>query len=226
MPNIIDADGRETVVDEVKLKQLHRDVEADRRDMVAHTVYEGDGHISLWDYIDESWTRALPRAPMSDQKSSKVYQSYLDKVVIKCSACSYTTVFNNGIRQHVNAVREQAEGHKGATIQETAGGARMCTGCACTFHSRPGRAQRHIVQVLEMTVAHQARVEALHMRRYGLAPSEPVILHREVVDEGPDIYQMGQTEPTLPGPRNRRRRRRRKANGNGSSGTNGATALG
>ena len=136
MPVILDDSGNETVVSDSRFKQLRREVDADRQDKVAFAAHETDNTSQLWDYIDEGWTKNLPRAQLEDQSSKKVYQAYLDKVIIKCSACTFTTVFDSGMRQHLLAVKEQVEAHQGAIIRETDSGVRVCSGCACTFQNQ------------------------------------------------------------------------------------------
>ena len=229
MPSILDNDGREVAVDAAQLKQLRRQVESDQRDMVVQTADEHDGKVPMWDFIDQNWTSPLPIGQVQNQLNNVVYQAYLDKVVIKCSACKFTTAFDNGVSRHLDLIRKQTVEHSGAVIRETETGVRLCSGCGCTFHSRPGRAQRHIDQMVELADVHQGRIEALHMRRYGLAPSEPIILRREVVDEGSAVDQMERDAPVPSASvatRRKTRRRRRRANGNGYSGVNGTAPLG
>lgn len=217
MPTILDADGNETLVSDQVFEKLRREVHSDQRDQVTFAAHEQDRNTKFWDFIDCDWTRALPRQEIEDQRTRTKYQSYLDKVVIKCSACRFTTLFDNGVNDHINIIEAQAMEHRGAVIRETDNGSRLCSGCGCTFHSRPGKAPRHLAQILELSVVHQGKVEALHMRRYGLAPSEPIILSREVVREGSEASQMGRDT-------SKKRRRRRK--GNGNSGQNGTAPLG
>mgnify|MGYP005813278447 CR=1 FL=1 len=161
--------------------------------------------LRIWDCIDQSWTSPLVKI--------RVYDQYLPKRVVKCSACAYTTVFfadslKANLAGHIDQVRKQAQEHENAEATQPVPNdrgvpAQLCTGCGFPFSV--GQAAGHIMQARVMGASHQ-RVEALLMNRFALEPSEPTIFHREMVVEGdqPEV-----TEPEAP-PRSGRRRKRNR----------------
>jgi hypothetical protein len=73
------------------------------------------------------------------------------------------------------------------------------------------RGQRHLEQIAEMKRNH-GRVELLVMKRFALEPSEPTVLHREVLVDGPVSRQVERIElPQETGKRRRRKRGHRRA---------------
>ena len=168
--------------------------------------------LRIWDCIDQAWTTPLVRI--------RVFDQYLPKRVVKCSACSYTTVFfaKTGLKDNLVGHIEQM--HKLVTEHESAEAtppisnergvpSQLCTGCGYPF--QVGQVAGHIMQARVMGASHQ-RVEALLMNRFALEPAEPTIFHREMVVEG------NQPEVSVPdaSPSNGRRRRRRHRGSRGN----------
>jgi len=125
---------------------------------------EGDGRIRLWDNVEQGWTKPLGKV--------NAYEQYLRKVVLKCSACTYTTIFNGGVTGHVKATLEGAQAHRGAqAIHSQDGSARVvtCTGCGTVFRSRLNQGQIHINDVQAAERPHRGAVE-VPMLRFSLAP--------------------------------------------------------
>ena len=160
----------------------------------------------IWDCIDQSWTSPLVKV--------RVYDQYLSKRVVKCSACTYTTVFfasslKGNLAGHIEQVQKQAREHDSAEATQPVPNERgmpsqICTGCGFPF--QVGQTAGHIMQARVMGASHQ-RVEALLMNRFALEPSEPTIFHREMVVDGgqPEV-----AEPETPPQTGRRRKRKRR----------------
>jgi len=105
-------------------------------------------------------------------------------------------------------VKQQAEAHQEAEltgIQIDSRGIpyQVCSGCGGSF--QVGQGMQHINRIKGEPMAHQY-VEALLIKQFALACSEPTILGREVIVDGPVTSQVVQTVS----PRKRRRRRRKK----------------
>ena len=198
---ILETTGDERVVDDATASQLSRQVENDQREYAAFAMFPGGKEAPLWDCLEKSWTKPLPK--------ERIYDCYLPKRVIKCSACRYTTAtsWTNGtnIQAHVEQVIQRTNEHQDAVIETVAGErmpTRVCSGCGYSF--QPAQATRHLNEIREMATTH-TRVVAQEVNRFALEPSEPVI-HRQVLITGPEVHQ---EEPASPQPGRRRRRRRR-----------------
>ena len=168
----------------------------------------------IWDCLDQSWTSPIVRI--------RVFDQYLNKRTVKCSACRYTT-FVNHVRQgngaqmvgtlkdqlsgHIQNVQKLAEQHVDAEIGETivnnGQSSQLCTGCGLTLPF--GKVLGHIVDIRSESQDHE-RVEALLLNRFALEPSEPTIYFREVVVDGPVVRQVTPNTPPREGSRRRRRR--------------------
>lgn len=168
--------------------------------------------IRVWDCIDQSWTSPLVRI--------RVYDHYLQKRVVKCSACEYTTVFFAGdlkgnLTQHLAQLKKIETEHQGVEMgqpmpNERGVASQICGGCGLPF--QVGRGNAHIMEAQTNNAGHY-RVEALLMNRFALEPSEPVIYARELVVDG--TRPVGQ-EPEAPPREGRRRRRRKRGNTRGT----------
>lgn len=203
MPIIVDEAGRTTEVSEAQYNSLKREVAAERSDSVASLIDDGPLGQRLWDCVEEAWTNPLPQHIVHDKKSRSGRQQYLDKVLWKCSQCNFTSLYDAGVNQHVEFAGRQVEEHRGAEIRPSpTGEGRLCTGCGFTFRGRATQAQCHLERILEMGRTH-ARVEGLLIRRYAVIASEPTVLSRVLILDGPEARVV---EP----PRKSRRRRRSK----------------
>jgi hypothetical protein len=160
--------------------------------------------IRLWDCITETWTGFLPK--------QFVYETYLPRKVMKCSACTYTAVgdraLGGAVKTHVGNVLDQAETHKQAKVVQLSDGTARCSACEASFRSKPMQAQKHIDKIVQIASTH-IRVEELFVNQYALEPSEPVAIRRLLVYES-DGAETGSVERSaVPRPRGRRRRRSR-----------------
>jgi hypothetical protein len=176
--------------------------------------------LRIWDCLDQTWTSPIVRV--------RVFDQYLNKRTVKCSACRYTTFVNHARQgngaQMVGTLKDQLAGHiqnvqklaqdhvdaeVGETVMNNGQSSQICTGCGLTLPF--GKVLRHIVDIRAESADHQ-RVEALLLNRFTLEPSEPTIFFREVVVDGPDVRQVALSTPPREG---RRRRRRRGGNSRG-----------
>jgi hypothetical protein len=174
---------------------------------------KGAGKIRLWDKVDQSWSRELPH--------DLAIQHYLLKVVDKCSACTYVSVFGNGdssIVAHVRKVQESYHQHKSATIEIHRNEreiVQICTGCGTPFSSRRNGGQKHLNATLEAGPAHKEATKVT-MLRFSLTPDGPVSAPvATVVKEQDSGSQPEVGVERLPERRRRRRHRgRRSSHGN------------
>jgi hypothetical protein len=164
--------------------------------------------IRIWDCIDEAWTSPLVRA--------RVYDQYLIKRVVKCSACEYTTVFRadslgGNLTPHLEQMNKAMASHEDAEMSapipnERGVASQICTGCGMPF--QVGKGNPHIMQAQTTSAAHY-HVEALLMNRFALESSEPIIFARELVVDGtrPVGEEPAAVSPLAAGRRRRRRKR-------------------
>lgn len=161
----------------------------------------------------------------------KVYEHYLPKRVVKCSACEYVTFVKHEAREdvkrgavipvvgalrdhltsHIDSINERIARHAGADagapiLNDRGVASQICSGCGNQF--QVGLASQHIEQIRIMSVIHQG-VEALVVNRFALEPSEPTIFYREVVVAGPEVNQVA---PIASPRKGRRRKRGRRGN--------------
>jgi hypothetical protein len=166
--------------------------------------------IRMWDVVERRWT--LPNEP------ELVYGLYLKKEVIKCSACNFTTVYNQGsfsVSSHIKKVYESAKYHKGARIVDARDrDGQRCTGCDAPFSSRKRQGDLHLKTTLMLSDTHH-HAHPLVTKRFSLEVSEPVgtegprlvsngVVGSDIRDLGPQVDQSGASRT-----RKRRRRRRR-----------------
>ena len=209
MPVILDqSTGVEREVSESEYQALRNEVRGEARDAVYTERQEGAGSTAVWDCVDGSWTAPLP--------NEYVHRHYLQKVVARCSACTFTSSFDGDVAKHVEQIRRDLVAHEGARLTEPVSQVgvepvQTCTGCGAGFRMAGYRGQRHLEQIAEMKRNH-GRVELLVMKRFALEPSEPMVLHREVLVDGPVSRQVERIElPQETGKRRRRKRGHRRA---------------
>lgn len=205
MPVIVDPQtGRERVVTETEHGRLRENAPGDA---LLTATHNGVDSIRIWDCIDQTWASPVPQ--------EFAYKVYLRKVVLKCSACNYTTSYGNGVASHAQQAYQAWKEHEGAEII-VGDQQQRCTGCNTGFTSHKRLGQRHLERVLLDGPEH-IRVEELALRRFSLEPSEPVIHRRKLVFDvaGPLVSQVERSAE----PRKRKRRHRRnraRHNGRGS----------
>ena len=209
MPVILDqSTGVEREVSESEYQALRNEVRGEARDAVYTERQEGAGSTAVWDCVDGSWTAPLP--------NEYVHRHYLQKVVARCSACTFTSTFDGDVAKHVEQIHRDLVAHEGARLTEPVSQVGLepvqtCTGCGAGFRMAGYRGQRHLEQIAEMKRNH-GRVELLVMKRFALEPSEPMVLHREVLVDGPVSRQVERIElPQETGKRRRRKRGHRRA---------------
>lgn len=176
----------------------------EERDVVLRSADEkpkSATHTPVWDTMEQAWAGPFP--------NPRVYDQYLIKQVVVCSACYYISNRASGdIRNHVELVKVQAEKHSGAELTAIARDDRgtayqTCSGCGSSFQI--GAGIEHLNRMKSGALGH-GYVEALLINKFALTRSEPTIFGREVIVDGPVTSQAVQIAP----PRKRRRRRRGK----------------
>jgi hypothetical protein len=203
MPQVINPNDPQASAQEVSKEQFQKLL--DTSDNPVFSPHEeGPGRVRLWDNVQQGWTAALPK--------QLVHGFYLEKLVEKCSVCTFTSAFTDKVRTHVKQVEESAQDHEQATPQDAILAAGVsgirCSGCGASFGTFTA-ANRHIEQRRRMGREHSF-VEALTMRLYTLTSSEPDVLHRTHIrgedgtPEEPDASQVD---------RSTRRRHRRRGRG-------------
>jgi hypothetical protein len=221
MPTIIDTQtGDSRQVSDAIYEQLMRQV---GEGTIPHVLQAAEPihpspasvKVAIWDCVEQAWTSLLPR--------EQVYAFYLQKQVVKCSVCIYTsaTAWTNGtdIKGHLETVREQIKTHKDAELSapvmnERGVGTQLCTGCGFPF--QVGKGMEHLIRIREMSASHIGRVEALLVNRFTLVPSELVVIQRQLVSDGPEVNQVEPSaSPPVPNRSSRRRRRKRGSRGKG-----------
>ena len=207
MPEVIlgDAPGQLTdhQVDKTTYHRLLNEVgEGTRARLLEQTSphQSSKTHTMVWDCVEQAWAGPFP--------NPRVYDQYLTKQVVICSACNYMSTREDGsIRNHVQTVMTQGKAHAGISLSEpiTENGAtyRICLGCDTRFHGSAG--QEHLTRIQQAPLSH-GYVEALLINKFALAQSEPTVFGREVITDGPVTSQVATNTP----PRKRRRRRRGK----------------
>lgn len=173
--------------------------------MVLQTAHEKPAsvtHKALWDCVEQAWAGPFP--------TPRIYDNYLQKQTVICSACNYVSNRGNGdIRSHVERVQKQAMDHIGAHLSDPIQDAhsvvhRFCSGCDASFIG-VASGMEHINRMNSGALSH-GYVEALLVNQFALTCSELTVLGREVITEGPVTSQVAQ----LASPRKRRRRRGNK----------------
>ena len=214
MPTILDAQGNVQQVDEVTYRKLKHSVDSGQSEWMASVVPTDKQTVRLWDCIDQTYAQPLP--------AEMVYKHHLRKMVVKCSACYFTTVTGNGGRsvgQHLTQTLEQYDNHQGIEVtapiavqgQEPS---QICQGCGLSFTARKNGLKRHLNSVQEMGITHQQKIEALLMKRFSLEPSEPVVLQADLLQaDKVQAHKLQAGAEVNQQERKRRRRRRRRNRG-------------
>lgn len=88
--------------------------------------------VRLWDVVAEAWT-----APLLEQDA---YSHYLRKVVTRCTACPYASIFPEDGPKHITAAKKFAAGHRDAKVVECSTDDRQMFRCdSCGFVARSER---------------------------------------------------------------------------------------
>lgn len=205
MPRVILPDDPHAVSREISQADYDHAVEQQGVAQRLHEDPSAPERIWLWDLVDGS--RSGPFARES------VYHHYLRKVVYKCSACSFTTVFDSATKSHGNAIIRKALDHQGDVITDGVHFGRpvkVCVGCrgGATFQSLP-EARQHVEGVLTDAAVHEKGVQWITMRRFSLErPVEPI---------GETVIVPINGNGVAPQERSKRRRHRSRRRGTRSS---------
>jgi hypothetical protein len=153
---------------------------AEEAERAGETIWQSKdstvARVRLWDNIDRTWTEPM------EQGMVMAYTAR--KVVFKCTACTFTSIFEGGVARHISDVSEKYRQHsrdkhgRGASLDlipalPGAEPSMRCTGCNDVFLTRKDIAGRHLKRVVEEGPAHKDAQEVI-MRRFSLAPSTPV----------------------------------------------------
>ena len=180
MPTILDPQtGREQVVDDSAFRQMQRQLANEQADHIVRMVDNGEPTLRLWDCVDGSLSSPLPE--------SLALKHYLRKVVYKCSWCSFSSVFDDGVANHLQTRRRQIQNWEEQTVRSN-----DCQGQCAT------RATDEVV-----------------MYRFSLESSEPRVIATKRVLDGLEASQVERS--LGPQKRKRRRRRHRSGRSNGAS---------
>lgn len=172
--------------------------------------------LRLYDCVEQDW------GPMVDKEAA--YEKYLYKVFGQCSCCTFCTAAEitplmavNTIRSHVEQSLESYQDHRSAELNPDQNGGVMCSGCGNIFAARKGQARKHLERIKAFPDQHRA-VDALLIKRFALEPSEPEVLRRESVYQGPGASQVeeaGERPISVDAPHRSRRKRHRSKHGRG-----------
>jgi hypothetical protein len=125
---------------------------------------DGPERIRLWDNVYGTWTMSLPR--------QLAYDHYLKKVVVKCSACTFTALFTHRVGEHVEQTFKKARMHEGATIELATfgdgGSGVRCSACGTPFMNGMD-AHRHLDEIRQGAALHLGGAQAETMRLYSVA---------------------------------------------------------
>ena len=192
-------------------RDRQRIVDESGRDAVLFdTDSGGDGKVSLWDQVDETWSSPFER--------SVAMEHYLAKVLYRCSGCKETSLYERDIERHLTQLKTSHEAHADAELQSNLGeGGQMgitCTGCGAPLSMRKNQGQKHLDKINDdyRTHAEEGSIDVLLMHRYTTSPSVsmPVQIMNTVVFKGkePEVNQENRSDVTSQARRKRRKRRR------------------
>jgi predicted RNA-binding Zn-ribbon protein involved in translation (DUF1610 family) len=166
-----------------------------------------DGTMAVWDMVDGTRTTIPTTIFSSGPFKGRI--AALEKVVSKCSACTYTVAKGEHDSQHVLShienVQQQTKDHEHAEARELDKGF-SCSACGTQFISRPMNVHRHIQQMKDGGPAHLGAVEVV-MKRFSLQlPVQPVV----VIPMAPAVGLESETSQMERSQGHRRRRRRNR----------------
>jgi hypothetical protein len=206
MPEVIlDQGGTATQMTDIEYRRHVDAAKRNGQDVYAST--DTGLSISIWDCVEHTWSKPLPE--------QQVHAHYLKKVVLKCSACIFTTSFDNGVAIHANQVFEQAKLHRTAEVipQQNAFGqiVHLCSGCGSEFPARKDQCASHI-EASQVAPEIHAGVTEITMKKFSLDASEPTILAENV------LWVSGETSTKEQNVERSKRKRRKNRNRGKSNG--------
>jgi hypothetical protein len=201
MPQVIDQAGNLRQLTDAQYEaEARKWVEAERAPELAKVHREGPEKVRLWDVVDGGWTKPFDRR--------QAFEQFLRLEVLRCTACTYTSVHSGQVGQHIETVRK----HHNVRPEPDSEGTERCP--ACDARARPGTIRQHIMTMQAATFAHQSARE-VKQRRYALEPSVPVVAVpvaaipvAAAAPAGPHGTEVERRQATRP-----RRRRRRHSRG-------------
>jgi len=165
--------------------------------------------VHLWDVVDGTLSGPFP--------SDLAYTFYLRKVVSKCSACTYSGLFEKDVEAHLRDVQVKARSHRNARMkQEERHGelSEICTACGAAYSLMRGKGADHIVRTLHAGPRHEG-AKVLTIRRYSVAPPAPEPVSTGVLDfpasaNGKGAVASQSAVEVAQNPRRRKRRHNRR----------------
>lgn len=172
MPQIISPEtGQARVVSDAEFTRQRQLIASERQESMYHDASELRDTMRVWDAVDGMWTGFVPR---------NTGEMLLREVVLKCSACAFTSSYDGAVAKHVAQVREQAEQHKKARVvgQTNAAGeyGEICKGCGQRFQTRKRMAHQHLARAKEMGLSHKVELTEVVMRRFSRFENEKTVL--------------------------------------------------
>lgn len=121
--------------------------------------------VALWDNVDGAWTKPF---------SKDMIGHYLRMEVVRCSDCTTTSVYDGGLNQHWQAVKDRFAQHKNAEMRMEKSDLRgnlgmLCSGCGSFLQTAKNSAQRHLAVINDEFLTHRNPREIV-MLRYSVGP--------------------------------------------------------
>jgi hypothetical protein len=200
MPTIID-NGREREVTQDEYRRYLGQVATEERALLLTQNSGPTSRIRLYDRVDGTWTAPMDR--------NFAFQDHLKKVVWKCTACTYTSVYDGQEEVHRTQVMQRARNHENARLDDERSPhgdpTIRCSGCGAVFRqARRHLAEAHIEEAVRMALVHKNAGQVL-IHRFGLEDSAVEVLARTNGHESTPDPVVNQGERR----RSRRKRSRR-----------------
>ena len=97
---------------------------------------------------------------------------YLRKLIWRCSACTFTTIVDRQVEQHIAGEMMRTKSHARARMKQVEvnghGLCRRCTGCGTTFSLSIGDGEAHLASARKTAEMHRD-AKGIFMRRYAMA---------------------------------------------------------
>lgn len=168
---------------------------------------EAPSRIRVYDRIDGTNFETSQR--------NVVTYDYLQKIVFRCSCCTFTSTWEGDIAKHYQSVMESYKSHDDAKM--TVDGSDVngqpilrCTGCYQTFSHRRNGGVKHLAFVAASGPQHQGNVEEQLVYRFALTPGEPVVVKKTLIAEASAVATLPSTQEPEVNPEGRKRRRRNR----------------
>jgi hypothetical protein len=204
MPTIIE-NGRDRKVTQEEYRRYQSQIATEERDILFTQNGGENTRIRLYNHVDGIWTVPVDR--------NFALQDYLKKVVWKCTACTYTSIYDGQGEVHVRQIMQRARSHENARLEEErsphGGPIIRCSGCGAGFRqARRHLAEVHIEEAVRMAPVHRNAGQVL-IHHFGLEDSAVEVLARTNGQENTPDLVVNQGEWRR-GRRKRSRRNRQK----------------